>query len=168
MGGALMFGYAALAQSSFATLGSSSVAYTVAITEAATLADSIVGVQGYSKNITEAMSVLTDSSVVVVDFKGVVSEGITLADSSSKIYGVTANITENASFADSQNVIKAMFETVSEPVSMLDFASYIGWFIINDNQTITWNAANNSQSVTWQNIGDNQTPNWVVINNTQA
>ncbi len=141
-----MFGYAAFAQSPFASLGNS--AFTVAITE--------------------AMSVLTDSYVVVVDFKGVISEGIVLADTASRIYGALANITENVSLADSEGAIKGMFATVSEPITMLDFASYIGWFIINDNQTITWNAANNSQSVTWQNIGNNQTPNWVVINNTQA
>jgi hypothetical protein len=166
MGGALMFGYAALAQSSFAALGNT--AFSGVVTEAITLDDSSTGVRGATGNITESMSVLTDSSVAFIDFKATASESITLADSSSKIYGATANITENASFADSQNVIKAMFDTVVEPITMLDFASYIGWFIINDNQTITWNAANNSQSVTWQNIGDDQTPNWVVINNTQA
>jgi hypothetical protein len=52
-----MFGYAAFAQSPFATLGSSSVAYADSITEIMTLADSNVGIRGTISSITEAMSV---------------------------------------------------------------------------------------------------------------
>lgn len=141
-----MFGYAAFAQSSFAALGSSA----------------------YVVSISEPISVVTDSYVIFVDFKSAISEGMTLADSSSKVYGINENITENATFADLPDSVKGMFETAAEPITMLDFASYTGWFIINDNQTITWYAVDNSQSVTWQNIGNNQTPNWVVINNTQG
>jgi len=162
-----MFGYAALAQSPFATLGNS--AYADSVTEAITLADSSVGVRGFVSSITEAIIAFIDSErSATVNFQGTALEAITVADSSNRVYNTQAIITENAGFADSPSALKAMFATVSEPTTMLDFASYIGWFIINDNQTITWSAADNSQTVTWQNIGNDQTPNWVVINNTQA
>lgn len=142
-----MFGYAALAQSPFAALGNAA----------------------YADSVTEAISALLDAELsATVNFQGVVSEDITVADVSSTVYGLQADITENAGFEDVSSVIRAMFDTAVEPVSMLDFASYTGWFIINDNQTVTWHAMNNSQSVTWQNIGNAQTPNWVVINNTQG
>jgi hypothetical protein len=162
-----MFGYAALAQSPFATLGNS--AYADSITEAITLADLSTGVRGAVSTITEAILAYVDSErSATVNFQGVISEGVTVADASSGIYGVLADITEGVNFADLPDAIKGMFDTAVEPVSMLDFASYTGWFIINDNQTVTWHAMNNSQSVTWQNIGNAQTPNWVVINNTQG
>jgi hypothetical protein len=167
LGGALMFGYAAFAQSPFAALGNS--AYADSVIEAMILADSNIGVRGVVTDITEAIIAFIDSErSATVNFQGVALEAITVADSSTRIYGTLAEITENVTFADSENAIKGMFDTVVEPTTMLDFASYIGWFIINDNQTITWSAANNSQTVTWQNIGNDQTPNWVVINNTQA
>jgi len=69
---------------------------------------------------------------------------------------------------------------VDAPASQVDFAPLIaelmtivdsqiarGWFRIDDDQNVVWQAANNSQSVTWSNIGDDQNPNWIVINNTQ-
>jgi hypothetical protein len=162
-----MFGYAALAQSPFATLGNS--AYADSVTEAIILADSSTGVRGAVSTITEAILAYIDSErSATVNFQGAISEGITVADASSRVYEAFATITESASFNDSNNAIKGMFDTAVEPISMLDFASYTGWFIINDNQTVTWYATNNSQSVTWQNIGNAQTPNWVVINNTQG
>jgi hypothetical protein len=162
-----MFGYAALAQSPFATLGNS--AYADSIIEAITLADSSTGVRGAVGDITEAILAYIDSERgATVNFQGAISEDITVADTSTRIYEAFANITEGVSFADLPDAIKGMFDTAVEPISMLDFASYTGWFIINDNQTVTWHAINNSQSVTWQNIGNAQTPNWVVINNTQG
>ena len=55
----------------------------------------------------------------------------------------------------------------TEQVILTDYQFARGWFIINNNQTVTWGNINNNQSITWTNVNDTQNPNWVNINDNQ-
>jgi hypothetical protein len=81
-------------------------------------------------------------------------------------------------FSSLGNTGNIYIDTVVENFIIIDTIIGRGWFIINDNQTITWNAISNNQTITWnaisnnqtitwQNIGNDSTPNWTIIDNGQ-
>jgi hypothetical protein len=114
-------------------------------------------------NIIEALSSFSESSIGLPTFAVSVSEGNTIAN--TQIGGWNVAVTENTTVIDNKTVTAAFVSSASEGVTAIDLESVIasfvtfisenstfidspygrGWFIINDNQTITWVQINNSQ-----------------------
>ena len=63
---------------------------------------------------------------------------------------------ENINLNDLSTVIASFSVSQKESLTILDILLGGGWFVINDNQTITW-----------VSLDDSQTPNWTQINNSQ-
>ena len=128
----------------------------------------------YPVSILEAISSISDSPLGLPTYIVSVTEGSTIAN--TQIGGWNVSVVENSTIVDNKTVVAAFVSTVSENINSNDLPSVIasfvssikegttiidtplggGWFIINDNQTITWVSLN-----------DSQTPNWVQINNSQ-
>jgi len=136
--------------------------------------DKITQTGSFPVTILEAISSLTDNSLGLPTFAVSVSEGSTIAN--TQIGGWNVSVLENSSIIDNKTVIAAFVSSITEnlnpadkPTTIAAFNSIInesfaindlplggGWFIINDNQTITW-----------VSLDDTQTPNWTNTNNSQ-
>jgi len=114
-------------------------------------------------SITEALSALADAPIGLPTYTVSISEGNTIAH--TQIGGWNVAVTENTTVVDNKTVVAAFVSSASEGVISADLTSVVasfisaisessvigdfqygrGWFIINDNQTITWVQINNSQ-----------------------
>jgi len=148
--------------------------FVFAIIENINPAENQTKASAYPVSITEALFTLADSPIGLPTYFVSISEGSTVAN--AQIGGWNVAVTENTTVVDNKTVIAAFVNSVSEGVISGDLPSVIasfissinesniirdsqygrGWFIINDNQTITW-----------VSLDDSQTPNWVQINNSQ-
>jgi len=135
--------------------------------ETITYSDEYVGTQN-AVGLDEEDATFTDEWNGPVDFKPTVSESYTITDSETGAWDALATVSEAYTLTDSYQAAVDFIGLLQEQFTVIDSLIARGWFKINDDQTVTWQAANNSQSVTWQNINDNQDPNWVVIDNTQG
>lgn len=131
-------------------------------------------VSAYPVSITEALSALADVPIGLPIYAVSISEGSTVAN--AQIGGWNVAVTENTTIVDNKTVVAAFASSVSEGITPADLESVVasfvssisegntigdsqygrGWFIINDNQTITW-----------VSLDDSQTPNWTQIYNSQ-
>jgi len=136
--------------------------------------DSSIQAASFPVSILEAISSISDSPLGLPTYAVSVSEGSTIAN--SQIGGWNVSVVENSTIVDNKTVVAAFISSASENINSADLPSVIasfissinesniirdsqygrGWFIINDNQTITW-----------VSLDDSQTPNWVQINNSQ-
>jgi len=138
-----MFGISAFAQTPFSSLAG--ISYEDVVTEAITLADTVVGLKTTSATITESISSCLDASSVVVAFISVVSEGLTLADSptGNGIYPI--NILESITLADIEAAVKIHNATAVEPVNVADVAQWFGFGTIDNTQDVVWVPIDNRQ-----------------------
>jgi hypothetical protein len=79
-----------------------------------------------------------------------------------------ASIVENLNSGDSSAQQSNFLQAIVETFTALDLASVYGWFKINNDQSVTWNAINNNNTVTWANIGNDQSVTWNAINNNNT
>jgi hypothetical protein len=125
--------------------------------------DVSIQASSYPVSILEAISSLTDSSLGLPTYAVSVNEGSTIAN--TQIGGWNVSVVENSTIVDNKTVVAAFISSIAENVNSADLPSVIasfvssikegttindaplggGWFVINDNQTITWIPINNSQ-----------------------
>jgi len=195
-----MYGIGPYSQSSYAAFGNvfaASVSETIitetdsevvvatfitAITEAITLADSIIG--GYSVAITENLNPIDFSSagqafnatiletLTVFEnslgngiFVTSISEAMTMADVITQLKILFAVISESLTAADTRSVITAFVGSVTENLNPVDKETVIASFssIINESFTVNespfprgWFIIDDSQSITWVTIDNSQ------------
>jgi hypothetical protein len=160
-----MFGYAAFAQSPFASLGGNSFA--AFILENLTLADAQSAVKIQNVSIIEGTITETDINVgSSVYFKNI-TENLSAADLSTAAAIFAGLATETISLAEAITVLRTAYGSVSEAIAVLDGLVAGGWFKIDNSQTITWAALDNSQPSTWSTLDDSQPSNWVLIDDSQ-
>ena len=156
--------------------------FITAITEAITLADSIIG--GYSVAITENLNPIDFSSagqafnatiletLTVFEnslgngiFVTSISEAMTMADVSTQLKILFAVISESLTAADTRSVITAFVGSVTENLNPVDKETVIASFssIINESFTVNespfprgWFIIDDSQSITWVTIDNSQ------------
>ena len=108
----------------------------------------------YIGSVTENIISETDSEAVIASFVAAITEAITISNVNG--FSLAALITENLNLTETKTVIASFNSIINESFSISDVPFGGGWFVINDNQTITWVSLN-----------DSQTPNWTQINNSQ-
>ena len=156
--------------------------FITAITEAITLADSIIG--GYSVAITENLNPIDLSSagqafnetiletLTVFEnslgngiFVTSISEAMTMADVSTQLKTLFAVVSESLTAADTISVITAFVGSVTENLNPIDKETVIASFnsIINESFSVNdlsfprgWFIIDDSQSITWVNIDNSQ------------
>lgn len=156
--------------------------FITAITEAITLADSIIG--GYSVAITENLNPIDFSSAgqafnatileTLTVFENLlgngifvtsISEAMTMADVSTQLKILFAVISESLTAADTRSVITAFVGSVTENLNPVDKETVIASFssIINESFTVNespfprgWFIIDDSQSITWVTIDNSQ------------
>jgi hypothetical protein len=179
-----MFGYAAYAQSPYASLGSTRYAVDVtenltlndtqtavaafvsAIIEAITAADLSVSIKIHNSDITEDIKLAELESVVAAFVSEIVEVIISKTDASAVVATFITFITENFGIADSptgnvfyQNI--AVIETINlndQDIGIGNFASSVIEPITLDSLPIGWG---------WIRIDDSETTDWVLIDNRQ-
>jgi len=156
--------------------------FITAITEAITLADSIIG--GYSVAITENLNPLDissagqanfvsilealtilDSSTGYANFPASIAEAITMADVITQLKTLFAVISESLTAADAMNVITSFVSSITENLNPADKETVIASFnsIINESFAVNdspfprgWFVIDDSQSITWITIDNSQ------------
>jgi hypothetical protein len=178
-----MFGYAAFAQSPYASLGSTryavalteaftsgdsqslTAAFVSAITEALTSADVNVGIKIHNSAITEAIT-LAELESVVAAFVSAISEPLSVNNTQDGIIVIVVGLIENLGILDSPTAVATFVDIfVTETLSLNDnnvgignFASSVAEPIIVDSLPIGWG---------WIRIDDSETTEWVLIDNRQ-
>lgn len=138
------------------------------ILEPISVNDVPVAKAAFQSALVESISSVLDFSNSNFAFFRDITEGFTSTDNATAVAILNTSIAEAIAVANLDSTQANYHMGIVENFIIIDTIIGRGWFIINDNQTITWNAVANGQTTTWQNIGDNQTPNWVTIDNTQA
>jgi hypothetical protein len=140
-----MFGYAAFAQTPFATLPNAGVAYTVAILEAFTVNDLTDAIRIHNTDITESISSVTDLETLIAAFSSSISEGLTAADSATRYAIYYGLVTENLTLNDLNTVILIYNVSAAEQISLADVTERFGWGTIDNSGSTVWTLIDNRQ-----------------------
>ena len=138
-----MFGYAALAQAPFASLGES--AMPVEFADTATISTTTDALNSFGGLLTDATT-LSDSVNAAAAYLVYIADTATGTDTFSAVIGYNVAIADTATITDTPSVVA----TINASVTGIQLYVYIGGALV------------------WGQIDDNQNPNWQNINTTQS
>jgi hypothetical protein len=139
--------------------------YDLALAEAFTTTDALVGGFVYPLSLADSLS-LTDAQNVTSLFITTVAETMTVTEALTGgfFYGVTR--AETATFTDATTAQYAFGPTIAETLTAIDTVPATAIYRPAILETVTLTDAPIGRG--WFRVVDDQTPNWVQINNDQA
>ena len=144
-----MFGYAALAQAPFASLGESSMP--VDFADTATISDSQTVINSFGGLLTDATT-LSDSVNAAAAYLVYIADTATGTDTFAAAATFGVGFADTATITDTPSVVA----TIVASVTGIQLYVYVG-------NTLVWEVIDDSQNANWQNINDAQTPGWVNV-----
>ena len=155
-----MFGYAALAQAPFASLGESSMP--VDFADTATISTTTSPSLSFGGVLTDTAT-LSDSVNAAALYYVYIADTATGTDTFSAVTGYNVGIADTATITDTPSVVA----TINASVTGIQLNVYIGgvlvWAVIDDSQSPNWQNINTVQGSGWTVIDDEQTPGWTNI-----
>jgi hypothetical protein len=144
-----VFGYAALAQAPFASLGES--AMPVDFADTATISTTTSATNSFG-------GVLADTTTLTDTVNAAATYLVYIADTATGTDTFAAAATFGVGFADTATITDtpSVVATIVASVTGIQLYVYVG-------NTLVWEVIDDSQNANWQNINDAQTPGWVNV-----
>lgn len=144
-----MFGYAALAQAPFASLGES--AMSVEFADTATISTSATELRSFG-GLFDDTATLSDSVNAAATYYVYIADTAIGSDTFAAALTYNVGIADTATISDTPSVVA----TIVASVTGIQLYVYVG-------NTLVWVVVDDTQNANWQNINDAQTPGWVNI-----